>query len=203
MNGEELKASNTPVEINQTLEVQLIRDDRPLLGGDFHTGKTGYWRFSSVEGDETITMNVSGMVTPIVGTCSVPPQIVQLPREKLDSLSLVGSTSGTRNFQIQINNCPSGYNRVGYMFERLGGENEKGVGVLPLAAGSTASGVKIQIANEKGDPANMGTSIALDAYDKTSGGSYRVSMQARYIRTDAVVKPGTVNGALRVHLDYR
>ncbi|WP_322040994.1 fimbria/pilus outer membrane usher protein [Burkholderia diffusa] len=79
----------------------------------------------------------------------------------------------------------------------------KEIGVLPLAADSTAAGVKIRIADSNGVPAAFEKSVKVDAYDMATGGSYSIPMQASYIQTDATITPGTVNGAMTVLLDYQ
>ncbi|AOI63785.1 hypothetical protein WS51_09625 [Burkholderia territorii] len=63
--------------------------------------------------------------------------------------------------------------------------------------------MKIFVADDKGAPVNFGQSIKVDAYDKTTGGSYAIPMEASYIQTDAAVTTGTVNGAMAVTLEYR
>ncbi|MGY4818025.1 fimbrial protein [Pseudomonas chlororaphis subsp. piscium] len=192
------------IKFSQPLEVQLLSDGRPNLGGSLagSAGSSLYYYWLQLAGND-LYIYLNGTITPIPGTCLVQNQTVTLPKEQLNKLERVGSTAGAKSFQIQINNCPKGYNRIGYMLEPVGGVIENTPGVLPLTAGSTAHGVKIQIVDDKGKPATMGTSITVDAYNKATGGSYAIPMQASYIRTDAIATPGTVNGALNVLMDYR
>ncbi|XVO79124.1 fimbrial protein [Pseudomonas chlororaphis] len=192
----------SPITFSQPLEVQLLSDGRPNLGGRLTTG-SGFYTLELPETGIYATIQLSGTVTPITGTCSVPSQTVILPKGLLNKLGNVGSTIGMKNFQVKINNCPKGYNRIGYLLEPVGGVIENAPGVLPLTGGSTASGVNIQITDDKGNPATLGTSLTVDAYNKATGGSYAIPMQASYIRTDVTAAPGTVNGALNVFLDYR
>lgn len=198
-------AISPPVEFSRPLEVQLISDGRPNLGGSLagiHTSPAYFW-LKTKQSKENLVVILKGTITPIDGTCSVPSQTVKLPKAQTTHLERIGSTAGIKNFQLQINNCPKGYNRVGYTLEPVGGVLANAPGVLPLAVGSTASGVKIRVANDRGEPMTMGTSLKVDAYQKAIGGSYAIPMQASYIRTDTVLKPGTVNGAVTVFLDYR
>ncbi|MGY4818024.1 fimbrial protein [Pseudomonas chlororaphis subsp. piscium] len=205
INGQtyETQAFNPYLKFSQPLEVQLLSDGRPNLGGslDGDAWTSTFFLLQMVESD--LSIQLKGKVTPISGTCSVRNQTVTLPKTVLGGLGQVGSTAGAKSFQIQINNCPRGYNQIGYTLEPVGGIIENMPGVLPLTAGSTAHGVKIQILDDKGRPATMGTSITLDAYRPTVGGSYAIPMQASYIRTDATATPGTVKGALNVLMDYR
>jgi type 1 fimbria pilin len=196
----------TPVTFTQPLEVQLMSDGRPNMGGalagsttldpyyirlDFQQSKNGF-----------LKIYLKGTITPINGTCSVPNQTVMLPRVLSRDFSGVGSSTGVKSFQIQINDCPQGYNKVGYMFTPVGGTIAGSPGVLPLAAGSTANGVQIRVANDRGEAATFGTSIRLDAYSKATGGSYSIPIQVSYVQTGATLKPGTVNGSMIVLLNY-
>ncbi|MGN7742241.1 fimbrial protein [Pseudomonas sp. 22526] len=192
-----------PIKFSQPLEVQLLSNGQPNSGGSLAGSLISptYFRFQM--NDTYLSIRMEAKITPISGTCSVQNQTVTLPKTALGGLGQVGSTAGAKNFQIQINNCPKGYNRIGYTLEPVGGVIENTPGVLPLTAGSTAHGVKIQIMDDKGRPATMGTSVTVDAYNKETGGSYAIPMQASYIRTDATATPGTVNGALNVLMDYR
>ncbi|WP_223265584.1 fimbrial protein [Pseudomonas chlororaphis] len=198
------QASSLPTTLRQPLEVQLLSDGRPNLGGSLAGAlplAPYYYRLSTA-GDYAY-IYLGGTITPIAGTCSVPSQTVTLPSTMLNKLGQVGSTAGTKNFQIQINNCPRGYNRIGYLLDPVGGVIANSPGVLPLAGGSTASGIKIRVENVQGAPATMGSSIKVDGYRKETGGSYAIPMQASYIRTDVTATPGTVKGALNVLLDYQ
>ncbi|KWK00435.1 hypothetical protein WM11_19975 [Burkholderia ubonensis] len=203
------KIYDPPIVINQPLEVQLVRGSGVMSSGDL-TGlaawSSEYFTIFTKADDasiDSIHISLLGTITTIDGTCSVPAQTVKLPNAPLSKFRDVGSTLGTQSFQIRVDNCPKGYNRVGYALDPRGGVIANAPGVLPLTDGSTASGVKIRLADDKGVPAVFGTSIKIDAYNKATGGSYAIPMQASYIKTDATVKPGTVNGAMTVLLDYQ
>ncbi|AJO79741.1 MULTISPECIES: fimbrial protein [Pseudomonas] len=204
INGRAYGTETFSIEFSQPIELQLIGDGRPNLGGSLagvHQFPY-YYSLSTAEG-YIPRFYLMGTITPIDGTCSVPSQTVKLPKTVMNLMDRVGSTAGTQNFQIRINDCPKGYNRIGYTLDPVGGVIANSPGVLPLASGSTASGVKIRVENTQGAPASLGTSITVDGYSKTAGGSFVIPMQASYIRTDTVAKPGTVNGAMTVYLDYR
>ncbi|KWO67841.1 fimbrial protein [Burkholderia territorii] len=203
------RAYNPSIPISQPLEVQLIRDERPISDGGLAGISGSFPEYFVIKTranaaiSERIYISLKGTITTIDGTCSVPAQTVTLPSAQLNKFGDVGSTVGAHSFQIRVNNCPKGYNRIGYMLDPRGGAIANSAGVLPLTAGSTASGVKIRIADDNGTPAVFGTSITVDAYNKATGGSYAIPMQASYIKTDATIKPGTVNGAMTVLLDYQ
>ncbi|WP_097303865.1 fimbrial protein [Pseudomonas chlororaphis] len=198
-------SSNLNETITRPIEIQLLGDGRENKGGSLAgtAASTPQYYVLRAEKDYFTAINLKGTITPIDGTCSVPGQTVKLPKTLIQRLERVGLTAGTQSFQIQVNNCPKGYNRIGYTLDPVGSVIANSPGVLPLAGGSTASGIKIRVENAQGAPATLGTSITLDGYRKAEGGSFVIPMQASYIRTDTVATPGTVNGAMTVLMDYR
>lgn len=204
INGRAYGTSYPEETFTRPIEVQLLGDGRENKGGSLagvHSSPY-YYQLRAVENFD-FRIYLKGTITPIDGTCSVPSQTVKLPKTLLQRLERIGSTAGTQSFQIQVNNCPKGYNRIGYTLDPVGGVIANSPGVLPLAGGSTASGIKIRVENAQGAPATMGSSITVDGYSKAAGGSFVIPMQASYIRTDTVATPGTVNGAMTVFMDYR
>ncbi|AZE49300.1 hypothetical protein C4K04_3629 [Pseudomonas chlororaphis] len=203
INGRAYGTGLVEVEFTQPIEVQLLSDGRTNLGGSLAGSQFNPSYFTISMKKNTFYIYLKGTITPIDGTCSVPGQTVKLPKTMLNRLDRIGSTAGTQSFQIQINNCPKGYNRIGYTLDPVGGVIANSPGVLPLTGGSTASGINIRVENAQGAPATMGTSVTVDGYNKAAGGSFAIPMQASYIRTDVTATPGTVNGAMTVFLDYR
>ncbi|MCP1174117.1 fimbrial protein [Ralstonia chuxiongensis] len=204
---QEVFTSSSPsIKFSSPMEVQLFRND-----GDVTTSTTSrkihftlYMRAMSKPNDTVIAQFLinDATLTRIEGTCSVPSQTVELPPTVGRRLEGIGSTAGVRDFNIKVNGCPKGYNRVGYTLEPMGGVADA-PGVLPLGTDSTAKGVKIRLTGRDGLAAKFGTSIKVDDYDKATGGSYMIPMQASYIQTDAAVTPGTVKGAISLRLDYQ
>ncbi|AUG41531.1 type 1 fimbrial protein [Pseudomonas chlororaphis] len=203
INGRAYGTSSPGVEFTQPIEVQLLGDGRENKGGSLAGVHSSPYYYNLSGAGYGFRIYMSGTITPIDGTCSVPSQTVKLPKTLINRLDRIGATAGTQSFQIQVNNCPKGYNRIGYTLDPVGGVIANSPGVLPLAGGSTASGIKIRVENAQGTPATLNTSISLSEYKKAEGGSFVIPMQASYIRTDTVATPGTVNGAMTVFMDYR
>ncbi|MRT01092.1 fimbrial protein [Ralstonia pickettii] len=208
VNGKPQRKLVYPDEIifSTPVEVQLVRD----AWNDISTSKAAQmvhvWFFTKTIGSTDSIISYFGIgdstLTKIEGTCSVPSQAVQLPPTVVGQFRGNGSTAGFKAFQIKIDNCPKGYNRVGYTLEPMGGVSDS-PGVLPLSADSTVQGVKIRVTDRDGVAAQFGTSIKVDDYNKATGGSYAIPMQASYVQTEAGITPGTVKGAVSVVLDYQ
>lgn len=193
-----------PLEkFSDPIEVQLLSNGQPVQSGSF--GGTWYFTVFTTETPDgaRIYLSPTGKVTSIAGTCSTPNLTVVLPSTKPTQFGRVGSTAGTKSFQFQVDNCPRGYNRIAYLLNPVGGAIAGSPGVLPLGAGSSAKGVQIRVADGNGIAATFGKPVVIDAYDKATGGSYAIPMQASYIQTAATITPGTVFGAMIVLLDYQ
>ncbi|MCY1241628.1 hypothetical protein D9M72_545400 [compost metagenome] len=70
-------------------------------------------------------------------------------------------------------------------------------------AGSTATGVAIQLTDTGNAPAVFGTSLPVTACDKATGGAASAPMRASCVQTGATVSAGKVKGAVQVLLDYQ
>ena len=199
--------------VTSPLEVQLVRDNRALKAGNL-AGSAYYPAYYFVcpqngacsPGDPGRKINLRATIRLVNGTCSTPDQSVALPAMVMHKLKGVGSTgdqSGTKGFALRFDNCPPGFARVGYMLTPIGGPAPNFPGALPVAGGSTATGVAIQITGTNGTPATFNQSLPLSAYSTSPGGTYSSPMNARYIQTEATVTPGTISSMMSVLVDYQ
>ncbi|MGT2511941.1 fimbrial protein [Cupriavidus basilensis] len=134
-----------------------------------------------LSGDPGRKINLRATVRLVNGTCSTPDQSVALPAMVVHKLKGVGSTgdqSGTKGFALRFNNCPPGFARVGYTLTPIGGPAPNFAGALPVAGGSTAKGVAIQITGTNGTPATFDQSLPLSPYSTSTGGTYSIPMNA-------------------------
>ena len=212
--------SGSDLQLNSPLEVQLVRDDRALSSGSlagqqggnpsyFYVCRRTQWSDTGklcVSSDYGAAIALAATVRLVSGTCSTPDQTVALPAMVMHKLKGVGSTgdqSGTKGFALRFNNCPPGFARVGYTLSPVGGPMPALAGALPVAGGSTAKGVAIQITGANGTPATFNQQFPLSAYSTATGGTYSIPMNARYIQTEATVTPGTISGMMSVLVDYQ
>jgi type 1 fimbria pilin len=183
--------------IDNPIEVEFVADNRTPKDGTF-----AYPHFGVITRENNY-IYLGGGVKRINGSCSVPAQNVLLPDAPLGKFGGVGSTAGTKTFQVRIDNCPKGFNQISYKLIPVGGVIADSPGVLPLETGSTVKGASIRITDNQGAPAAFDTAMKVDGYDKATGGSYSIPMQVSYIKTDATITPGTVKGSLNVVLEYQ
>ncbi|RQR38207.1 type 1 fimbrial protein [Burkholderia sp. Bp9143] len=199
--------STTKETLRNTLEVQLFRDSRQPRDGSLNAGAFNAYYIvnykSGILGDST-SVYLNAKVSFINGTCSIPDQTVTLPPVQHHVFNGVGSTAGATDFQVQLNNCPAGYNRIGYQLAPLDDVVAGTPGGMQLRPDATATGVGIQIADAAtGQPLPLGKSHTVTGYNRATGGSSSIRLRASYLQTGAKVGGGSVHAAAQVLLDYQ
>ncbi|KVO08324.1 fimbrial protein [Burkholderia ubonensis] len=199
--------SSLKTTVRHAVEVQLFRDSRAPQSGSLSPGAIdSYYQitYKSFPFGDVASVFLAAKVSFINGTCSVPDQTVTLPPVQQNAFKGVGSTAGTVDFHLRLNNCPAGYNRIGYQLSPLDGAVAGSPGTLQLRPESTAAGVGIRIADGMtGNPLPLQHSITVTGYNKNTGGSPSIPLRASYIQTDATIKGGSVRAAAQVLLDYQ
>lgn len=213
-----MPGTSQKVIVKQPLELQLVRDSRPLVPGSLAGGQGGgnpaYFYLcdrQTIGGfcSSTYTklaIMLSGTIRFVTGTCQVPDQTIVLPGISSARFGGIGTTAGfagSMPFELKFNNCPAGFARVGYSIEPIGAPVQAVGGTLPLGQGSTGSGVGIQLVDRANVPVRFNTSNTLTAYTTATGGSYSVPLVAQYVQTGTNIKAGSVRGAAQILIDYR
>lgn len=201
-----LTEDKSPIRFSSPIEIQLLRDSYPELVDGTSADLVQFWFTTKTTSGSTKIENYirfNSTLTRIEGSCSVPSQAVALQPARAGSLTGIGATAGERSFQININDCPKGYNKILYTLKPVGDTVETSAGVLPLSPDSTAKGVRIRVTDSAGAAVVFDTSTRIDDYNKDTGGSFSIPMRVSYVQTEANVTPGTVNGAMSVLMEYQ
>lgn len=192
---------------SRTAELQLFRNGAAIASGEFSSGAfDSYYILSYKTGiisSSTSSIRLTGKVTAINATCEVPDQNVKLPPISSGQLRGIGATAADTPFNLAVNKCPPGFNRVGYTILPAGGSVAEGSGTLPLLPDSAATGASIRVVDASGTPPKFGVSLPVTAYNKDTGGSYQIPMRASYVQTAGKVTGGSVHAAIVLVLDYQ
>lgn len=207
INGQAVTGGSTSYTITTPIEVQLVATGQTIANGNVLSNNAAqspaYFVFSFGPQQLKFQIYLSATIVAIPGTCTVPSQTITLPGVSPTKFGGVGSVQGTQSFSISFKGCPAGFNRVGYSLVPVGSETTV-PGALPLSDGSTATGVRIRVADSSGNPATFNTSIPLSTYNKNiASGNYDVQYQASYVQTGSSITPGSVSGSMQVLVDYQ
>lgn len=196
--------SSTSMTVRNGMEVQLFRDTRTPRDGSLKPSIFNMYYIvnfrSGLVGDST-NIYLAAQTAFIAGTCKVPSQTIKLPDVTTTEFNGVGSRVRPTLFMLQINDCPAGFNRVGFQVSPVNGELAGVPGALPLLPHSTAKGVAIGLVDPAQDvPLTLNRSHPTP-YDGRAG-SYTIPLSAAYLQTESAVRGGTVNAGAHVLLDY-
>ncbi|WP_218001655.1 fimbrial protein [Paraburkholderia acidipaludis] len=137
-----------------------------------------------------------------VVACTTPDVTVPLGTHKTTELTGVNTTTAAVGFNIALNNCPAGINKVYYEIDNATSIANASQSVVALDGTSTATGMGVQILNSSGSPQTLGSKVQYTGYN-TSGGSFSIPLQARYYQTASAVTPGTANTSLTFIMTYQ
>jgi major type 1 subunit fimbrin (pilin) len=150
-------------------------------------------------------------VTVTVLTCQTPNVDIDMGTEGPTEMPSIGPSSKSRTFKISFNNCPSGtavagtqaglIHNVQYRIDPPG--TVSGFANVAVVSGNpVAGGVGIQLYDSTGAVFPFATSKDLSGFSGTAGGSYDVTLTARYYRT-GTLSPGQANSIMTLTAFYQ
>ncbi|RUS65980.1 Fimbria adhesin protein [Saezia sanguinis] len=139
----------------------------------------------------TVAQTVIQTVSCTVTTNPINVNMGTLPR---NNFSGIGSTTAIKQFFIPVE-C-DGNTLLSFTIE--GNSSDPQNGILVLDSGSTASGIGIQLLYQD-IPLTLSSAKSLGTI---AGGSFDISLQARYYQTGSTIISGTANTVATVTLTY-
>ena len=154
-----------------------------------------------VNARELHRLRISSFNTQVTGNapCTVSNVSVNLGSHAPSEFGGVGSTAAASAFMIELKNCPAGMRRIAYQIDPATAiVPGTGNSVVTLNAGSTATGVGVQLLDGAGAPLALASQQSIG----DSGGSYTIPLKARYYKTAAIVGGGSANSAMTFTITY-
>lgn len=192
-------ASRFQVEL---LKIASITGNGPLAQGTY----TQY--YSVADTRSVLTTNLLGEgITIITPSCSVDLGsrniLVQFGKVPKDGFKGRGSTTAERKFSIKLN-CKAGQNAQNTVYLRMDAKqdpsNEQGVLQPTRGTPNLATGVGIQVVDEKNVPVKFGEEALVGT---SRNGDYVLNYTARYFQTGKQVTPGRADGTATFSIEYK
>ncbi|MGJ7607867.1 fimbrial protein [Variovorax sp. LT1R20] len=192
---------------NAAFAVQLYKIADKTGSGPLDSGT-----YSTYEGDDgysVLTSVISGnAITIITPTCSVDAGSRNIPvsfgKVPLSGFKGRGTTTAERNFNIKLQcGAGTGEKKLQVLLRMDAIADPAGdAGVIRLTQGgaTTASGVGIQIVDEKKVPVTYGAAAPVGP---SKDGPYVLSYTARYFQTGNKVTPGRADGTATFTIQYK
>lgn len=172
------------------------------------TGTLGVFH---ADGVSPIGMATKGTII-VPQSCETPDVRVDMGSYDISTFPENGAYSEAVNFNISLNNCPSGINKVTYTLlpTAISPSQNLNQGLVKLSADSTAQGFALQILNADGNPVVFSQNYVFTDYSST-GGNMKIPLSARYFRVvetggsggwDKGMRAGTANASVTFVMSY-
>lgn len=147
--------------------------------------------------------NLLNPITLNTASCQTPAVSVQMGDDyRLEEFSKSGDTPRTIKFNIALNQCQHGIQKVTYSLKSTTPVIDAQKGIVALNAGSTAKGIGLQLMNEAGKPIALDTTYPFSAFN-TTGTEFSIPLSAAYSRlADSKLEAGTANTEVTFIVNY-
>ncbi|WP_339530406.1 MULTISPECIES: fimbrial protein [unclassified Pseudomonas] len=149
-----------------------------------------------------VTLTTNGM-SIVVPSCETPDVTVDMG--SMD-LSQIFHNDASKRFNIKLNNCPAGIQKVNYKLIATSTAPAIGPtsGIINLNSTSTAKGIALQLMDSSEQPINLNLTHAFNDYSN-GGGNFEIPMFARYFKKaggTGEIKAGTANSEITFIMSY-
>ncbi len=161
--------------------LQLIKAG-DIEGGTFiPAGDLGYMKVDKMR---VFTIRSTQSAAIVSRSCETPNVKVEMGEHDLSDFPKGGSYSSATNFKIEVNNCPTGINKITYNLTPAATAPALilSQGIIALNRSSTAKGIALQIIDSNQRPIELGKTYVFNGYS-TAGGNFSIPLAARYLRT--------------------
>lgn len=158
-----------------------------------------------LRGDDLVIANFN-LINPITvnaASCQTPSVTVAMGDDyQLYEFNNSGDTTRVVKFNITLNQCQRGIQKVNYQLNANTPVIDPQKGVVSLNAGSSAKGIGLQLMNAAGQPITLGTPYPFSGFNST-GTEFTIPLSAAYIRlADSSLEAGTANTEVTFILSY-
>jgi type 1 fimbria pilin len=159
----------------------------------------------SLKADDLIISKYN-LTNPLVlnaASCQTPSVPVAMGDDyQLWEFRDAGATPRTVRFNIGLNQCQTGINKVTYSLKATTPVIDAARGVVALNGGSTAKGIGLQLMNDVGQPIALDTAYTFSGFT-TTGTSFKIPLSASYYRLPTGnVEAGSANTEVTFIVNY-
>lgn len=155
---------------------------------------------------DEVDLALFNLINPIVlnaASCQTPSVPVAMGDDyRLKDFDLPGATPRVIKFNIALNDCQTGINKVTYSLKATTQVIDAQKGIVALNGTSTAKGIGLQLLNDAGQPLALDTTYPFTAFN-TTGKNFTIPLSAAYYRlAEGVTQPGSANTEVTFIVSY-
>ena len=120
---------------------------------------------------------------------------------ELNELTNSGSTPRTVKFDIGLNQCQTGIQKVTYSLNATSQVIDQLNGIVALNSSSTAKGIGLKLMDDTGRPIKLGATYPFSEFS-TSSTSFKIPLSAAYYRLAGQLEAGSANASVTFTVNY-
>ncbi|MGS7251201.1 type 1 fimbrial protein [Pseudomonas sp. SK] len=194
-----------------TNALRIIKTGNISPGATIPAGTLGYMQVESAS-LRPLAMTTYRSSSIILQSCETPNIFVEMGEHNLSVFSRSGNATPPKAFNIKLNNCPSGIQKVSYSLSATSGSPavDGALGIIKLNTSSTAKGIALQLLDGNQTPIQLDKTYVFNEYS-TDGGNFSIPLSAKYIRTlpngdagqyDEGMSAGSANSEVTFVMNY-
>ena len=184
----------------RTYTLEIIKSGELSSKNEVPAGNLGAHRYGDLD---LVRINLANPIILNAASCETPDVSVQMGDDYyLDEFSNIGDTSQAVKFNIGLNQCQTGINKVTYSLKATTPVIDAAKGVVALNGGSTAKGIGLELKNDAGQPIKLDTPDRFSGFN-TTGTDFKIPLTAAYIRlADSTLQAGSANSEVTFIVNY-
>lgn len=192
--------SGSYLDPTRTYTLEIIKSGELSSKNEVPAGNLGAHRYGDLD---LVRINLANPIILNAASCETPDVSVQMGDDYyLDEFSNIGDTSQAVKFNIGLNQCQTGIQKVTYSLKATSQVIDQQQGIVALNASSTAKGIGLKLMNDSGQPIALGTTYPFNGFNST-GTSFNIPLSAAYYRlANGELKAGTANASVTFVMSY-
>lgn len=182
----------------RNIKIQIFKSDNLSSQS---TVPAGYIGSQFASGVTLINFNLLKPINLNTASCQTPDVSVQMGEYELNEFTDPGNTPRTVKFNIGLNQCQTGIQKVTYSLKATSQVIDQLNGIVALNSGSTAKGIGLKLMDGTGQPIALGTDYPLNGFN-TSGTSFNIPLSAAYYRLAGQLEAGSANASVTFTVNY-
>lgn len=179
--------------------IEIIKSSDQPLKNVVPAGYLGTHRFGDLD---LVNLN---LVNPIIlnsASCQTPDVSVQMGDDyQLHEFDNIGDTPRMIKFNIGLNQCQTGVQKVTYSLKSTSQVLDQKNGVVALSSSSTAKGIGLKLMDDAGQPIAFDTTYPFSGFN-TTGTSFEIPLSAAYYRLPDTLEAGSANASVTFTVNY-
>lgn len=174
------------------------------IGKVKHGTVVGPFKIGSIKFANLVTHNLTltNKLVISASSCKTPDVSVNMGDYVASEVTNSRGQTNPVNFDIALNQCPEGIDRVTYTLQANTSVIDREGGLVALDATSTVKGVGLRIMDGDGTALALDKAHVFNGYD-VKGGNFKIPLSAAYVRIeDQELGFGTANTALTFTMSY-